>query len=521
MLRGITLGTLVVLVGCSNLLGLQPPHEASDGGGGGIDGPAADFTIQLAHATARVPAGGFDFIDVIVSRGAGEAGPITVDVPQPPPGVTSMAGTIAANATTGQVRITGDTSLTIGSTLAVDVVASGGGFSHDAEVDTTVTGIPGTLDTTFGGTNTGFIDIPLGSLAGTFTGLAVDAGGQPIAVGTVANSISDTAQITVLHPDGTLLVSTTSNPCGCSAGSTFTTVAVGNTGRLFAIGQSFDKSLSTPEFEPLVEGFTSAGVLDTGFAGTGTEFIDLGADQIMTSIAVDAPNLLGISSAGLLFRITANGSKIDLNWNGGEALPVQISAPGPQAIAVDTAQHIYVVGQGSGNAALERIAEQGAIDVAFGTNGIVDSGVAGTALVATVQADHGILVAGIAGGNFLLFRVLASGALDPAFGTAGVSQPALSFTGIAMTGIAIQADGKIILAGNSGGNAILARYLPNGAIDPTFGTGGAASIPAGLMPVMGGVAVQSSGMIVLDGGNADQPHSNGVDGNGFVARVWF
>ncbi len=81
----------------------------------------------------------------------------------------------------------------------------------------------------------------------------------------------------------------------------------------------------------------------------------------------------------------------------------------------------------------------------------------------------------------LLLSVLPSdsapGALDPTFGTGVV---VLSDFGVSNTDygqcVALQSDGKILIAGRSGqlpdlGFAI-ARYASNGALDPTFGTGG-------------------------------------------------
>jgi Domain of unknown function (DUF5122) beta-propeller len=37
-------------------------------------------------------------------------------------------------------------------------------------------------------------------------------------------------------------------------------------------------------------------------------------------------------------------------------------------------------------------------------------------------------------------------------------------------GIAVQGDGRIVLAGAAFDKVGLARYLPDGALDPTFGT---------------------------------------------------
>lgn len=54
-------------------------------------------------------------------------------------------------------------------------------------------------------------------------------------------------------------------------------------------------------------------------------------------------------------------------------------------------------------------------------------------------------------------RYLSSGALDTTFGTGGAVFT--DFGGVdEASGVGIQADGKLVLAGRSGGNFALARY---------------------------------------------------------------
>ncbi len=73
----------------------------------------------------------------------------------------------------------------------------------------------------------------------------------------------------------------------------------------------------------------------------------------------------------------------------------------------------------------------------------------------------------------------APGALDPAFGKGGVVQSSYGVydAGYAITGTP---DGKVVVAGTaakqassaSPGTFLLARHLPNGRLDPSFGSGG-------------------------------------------------
>lgn len=102
-----------------------------------------------------------------------------------------------------------------------------------------------------------------------------------------------------------------------------------------------------------------------------------------------------------------------------------------------------------------------------------------------VQADDKIIAAGDArvGGNspdFALVRYNASGTVDTTFGVD--SRVITDFSGNSGSDgatsvlIKFQPDSKIIVAGNtqtsSDSNFALARYLTNGDLDATFGTGG-------------------------------------------------
>jgi uncharacterized delta-60 repeat protein len=96
----------------------------------------------------------------------------------------------------------------------------------------------------------------------------------------------------------------------------------------------------------------------------------------------------------------------------------------------------------------------------------------------------------------------APGDLDPSFGAGGTVETQIS-TDAFVTGLAIQADGKIVAGGNAypGGVVALARYEPNGQLDTAFGSGG---IVTG--PVLGNVqalALQPDGKILLAGNGSD------------------
>jgi uncharacterized delta-60 repeat protein len=91
-----------------------------------------------------------------------------------------------------------------------------------------------------------------------------------------------------------------------------------------------------------------------------------------------------------------------------------------------------------------------------------------------------------------------AGDLDPSFGNGG----AVTSDADGIGGIAVQPDGKIVVAGTSNDlRILLARYLPNGSLDPSFGDGGQVETKVGEWAFAGSVALQSDGKIVVVGGS--------------------
>jgi uncharacterized delta-60 repeat protein len=172
--------------------------------------------------------------------------------------------------------------------------------------------------------------------------------------------------------------------------------------------------------------------------------------------------------------------------------------------------------------ALERLEDRtlldaGALDLTFGTNGKVITDFGGTEGRDNValQADGKIVVAGCtassSGFQAVLARYLPSGALDPSFGTGGKVFTGLVNSTPRFNSVAIQADGRIVAAGSTGSTGadfLVARYLPNGTLDPSFGTGGKATADFGAIDEAFSVAIQADGRIVAAGTSFNQDPFN-------------
>lgn len=135
--------------------------------------------------------------------------------------------------------------------------------------------------------------------------------------------------------------------------------------------------------------------------------------------------------------------------------------------------------------ALARYEANGDLDASFGTGGIVRTDFAGgfdTANALAIQPDGKLVVAGYAVAEdhvgFALVRYNSDGTLDTAFGSGGKVFSSFSRWPSEVEGVALLPEGKILAAGFSstastfGGAFALARYNSNGALDPSFGNGG-------------------------------------------------
>ena len=137
------------------------------------------------------------------------------------------------------------------------------------------------------------------------------------------------------------------------------------------------------------------------------------------------------------------------------------------------------------------------IDNSFGTGGksvVVNTGVDDKAFDIAVQPDGKLLVAG--GPGLSVARYNTDGSVDTSFGTNG--RATASGAGTAF-GMVLQADGKILIGG--GTNFGMARFTADGQLDTTFGTNGVASSGFGTTYAGYDLAIVDGGKIVEVGTN--------------------
>ena len=186
------------------------------------------------------------------------------------------------------------------------------------------------------------------------------------------------------------------------------------------------------------------------------------------------------------------------------------------AVALGPEGNIVLAGKawknlGEGDVAVVRYTPSGALDPSFSGDGIVtlDMGRSESVTGVAAQADGKIIVVGHAGAGFMVMRLLSNGALDESFGSGGIVDTNVgdprNRDGAAA--VVVLGDGKIVVAGESDFdshdavsiNFAVVRYLPSGQRDPTFGSDGIVVTAGPNVELAFGVAAAPGGKIVVAG----------------------
>lgn len=168
----------------------------------------------------------------------------------------------------------------------------------------------------------------------------------------------------------------------------------------------------------------------------------------------------------------------------------------------------------NGESIMLRFTPEGIIDSTFGSNGIVLIKYINEEINAyniLEQPDNKILVVnGITHGgkrDFGMLRYTEHGVLDSTFGTNGKVVTAFSSGSNTAHAIGLQEDDKILLAGFLGTTPnhdfALARYMPTGALDPSFGNLGKVITDFGEDDLSFELILQEDKKIVLAGHSID------------------
>ena len=165
--------------------------------------------------------------------------------------------------------------------------------------------------------------------------------------------------------------------------------------------------------------------------------------------------------------------------------------------------------------ALVRYKTDGTLDDTFGTNGVVKTNFNNSTDcidAVAVQTDGKIVAAGyVFNGSYFHFAIAryhSNGTLDDTFGTGGkVITEMTAFDDLARA-IALQSDGKIIVAGEANADLAVARYNSDGSLDTSFDGDGKVVTSINLFDSAYDVVIQADGKIVAAGETGNGTNSD-------------
>jgi len=511
--------------------------------------PAA-FALVLAANRLPVLQGTSAGVAVNVIRSPGFTEAVTVTASGLPDGTALVPVTVAANETTATLLVSATATAPHSIPTSVDVVGRADTSAAMAHVPltVTVTGAPGTLDTSFG--TGGRARIAVGAGEDMAYAVALQPDGRIVVAGRSAerggdfsvvrltrdgaldtsfgvggkvtvdvNGGSDTAHALALQPDGKVLLA-------------------GSAARATGAGQTF----------ALVR-LTAAGELDSSFGQGGKVTTAFGADADTAYALLVEPNgdILvggdsnqGASSTGIDFalaRYTSTGALDETFGQGGKVVTALAASNGRDSIYALAAQdlegsrRIVAVG-GEGDFTAARYDARGALDPSFGGAGKVSGlqgSVIGAARAVSVTADGKLLLAGHDNHHASLVQLTPAGALDVTFGAGGKVRTTVSATSWdELQALTLEPSGNIVAAGwayegsGTSGNFALLRYSPAGLLDATFGGSGVVVTPfadAGRSDLGMAVALQSDERVptvrIVTAG-----YAGGANNDFAVIRTW-
>jgi uncharacterized delta-60 repeat protein len=302
-------------------------------------------------------------------------------------------------------------------------------------------------------------------------------------------------------------------------------VALQPDGKIIVAGAS--KSSKKGNYDIALTRYNTDGALDTTFDGDGKLTADIArGDDYGRAVAIQSDGKIvvaghyndGTYDKIVVLRFNSDGS-FDNSFDGDGKVTTAI---GPNndygfAMVLQPDSKIVVAGYSKvGNTydfAVVRYNSNGSLDTAFDGDGMVTTAVNFSndyGYAVALQPDGKIIVAGSAVGgglynDFAAARYNPNGSLDTTFDGDGKVITSLAYNYDSGRAIAIQPDGKIVVAGDAGSSLFaLVRYNANGDLDASFDGDGMVTTPVGSS--LGGgkaVVIQPDGKIVVAGSGSD------------------
>jgi uncharacterized delta-60 repeat protein len=283
----------------------------------------------------------------------------------------------------------------------------------------------------------------------------------------------------------------------------------------------------------------SAGQLDPTFGTGGKVITDIQGPTVAQADAVVVPQpdgkVIAVASSQninnngqiALLRYNTDGSLDNSFGSKGQVAFTLTSDPSSnvaRAVAVDTAGRILVAGEtydsSTGlNLVVARLNPDGSLDAGFGSGGKemigfgTDSNFAGGSMGVAVDSSGRVVVAGTifnrstSAITTAVGRLKADGTLDSSFGSGGDTTISINsplFGSGYTEGVAVDSSGRVDIVAdgylfNPSSHFVVTRLTADGMLDSNFGSGGETTITFGTHDRAAGVAIDSSGRIVVAG----------------------
>ena len=267
-----------------------------------------------------------------------------------------------------------------------------------------------------------------------------------------------------------------------------------------------------------IPAWAADGDLDTSFGGgDGIQITNFSSSyEYASSLAVQSDGKIlvagemedGSNYNFAIARYNADGSPDDDFGLSGIITTNVARFDGIYSIALQSDGKIVAAGysgNGSNNDfAIARYNADGSPDGDFGSSGITTTDIASNDGIKSIaiQSDGKIVAAGYSenGGDndFAIARYNANGSLDNFFGTSGITTTHIASYDL-INSIALQSDGKIVAAGSSDSNLVVARYNADGSPDGSFGSSGKVIPIHSSSAGASAIALQNDGKIVAAG----------------------
>ncbi len=287
--------------------------------------------------------------------------------------------------------------------------------------------------------------------------------------------------------------------------SSVTGILVQPDGRIVASGGGGDPSAF------VVARLTSNGPLDTAFAmttlsvvgGDWAEEVARQPDGKIVAVGLTGP----ISAEGIVMRLNPDGT-VDGSFGAGGITGLDYGGPGDflDDVLIQPDGKIVVVGRGgtTNDWVVTRLTPQGLPDTGFDGDGtaVLDLGGDDRATGVALRADGKLIIAGHRNASGIwVARLNADGSPDTGFSDDG-RLPLQPASGDQTDDMVLQPDGKIVVAGKATGDSFLVtRLKPDGSYDEDFADSeGLAAVSFGPnTDAAHAVALQASGKIVVAG----------------------